>query len=62
MATMTTAHGTASQRENVDEMDARQHADDFFRTCVPGAPPVCLLVDTSTDPPSVVVDGDRSPN
>ena len=49
-------------RENVDAMDTRQHADDFFRTCVPGAPPVCLLVDTSEDPPSVFVDPDRNSN
>lgn len=56
------AHGTPSQRANVDALDTRQHADDFFRTCVPGAPPVCLLIDTSTDPPEVIVDPDRSPN
>lgn len=56
------AHGTPQQRENVDAMDTRRHADDFFRTCVPGAPPVCLLVDTSEDPPELVVDDDRSPN
>ena len=56
------AHGTSQQRENVDAMDTRQHADDFFRTCVPGAPPVCLLVDTSEDPPSVFVDPDRNSN
>ena len=56
------AHGTDEQREHLEEMDTEQHAEDFFRTCVPGAPPVCLLIDTSTDPPQVVVDDDRSPN
>lgn len=56
------AHGTARQRESLGAVDTRQHADDYFRACVPGAPPVCLLVDTSQDPPVVVVDADRSPN
>jgi hypothetical protein len=56
------AHGTAEQRANVGAMDTQQHAEDFFRTCVPGDPALCLLIDTSVSPPEVTVDGDRSPN
>lgn len=56
------AHGTAEQRANVGAMDTQQHAEDFFRTCVPGDPALCLLIDTSVDPPKVTVDPDRSPN
>ena len=56
------AHGTAEQRANVGAMDTQQHAPDFFRTCIPGDPAVCLLIDTSVDPPKVTVDADRSPN
>jgi hypothetical protein len=61
------AHGEPAHRAHLAEMDTEQHAADFFRTCVPGDPaadvaPLCLLIDTSEDPPSVVVDRDRSPN
>lgn len=56
------AHGTAEQRANLGAIDTQQHAEDFFRTCVPGEPAICLLIDTSTDPPTVAVDADRSPN
>lgn len=61
------AHGEPAHRAHLAAMDTQQHADDFFRTCVPGDPardvaPLCLLVDTSRDPPVVSVDRDRSPN
>ena len=61
------AHGSPLHRANLGAMDTEQHAEDFFRTCVPGdpaagVPPLCLLVDTAQDPPSVHVDHDRSPN
>jgi hypothetical protein len=61
------AHGEPVHRANLAAMDTEQHADDFFRTCVPGdpvadVPPLCLLVDTAHDPPVVHVDRDRSPN
>jgi hypothetical protein len=61
------AHGAPAHRAAVDRMDVEQHADDFFRTCVPGdpeagVPPLCLLVDTAKDPPVVRVDADRTPN
>jgi hypothetical protein len=59
------AHGDAVHVHNLSAMDTEQHADDFFRTCVPGGgdvPALCLLIDTSVDPPKIVVDTDRSPN
>lgn len=61
------AHGEPAHRARIDAMDTAQHAPDFFRTCVPGDPQaevaaLCLLIDTSQDPPKVVVDRDRSPN
>ncbi|MFL5844879.1 MAG: hypothetical protein ACJ762_09315 [Solirubrobacteraceae bacterium] len=59
------AHGDEVHRRNLSAIDTEQHAEDFFRTCVPGAgdvPALCLLIDTSVDPPKVVVDTDRSPN
>jgi hypothetical protein len=61
------AHGRPAHRAHLAAMDTEQHADDFFRTCVPGdaaarVPPLCLLVDTTQDPPLVHVDHDRSPN
>jgi hypothetical protein len=55
------AHAPA-YRPYLAQMDTQQHAEDFFRTCVPGDPPLCLLVDTSHDPPLVRVDQDRTPN
>jgi hypothetical protein len=61
------AHGAAAHRRHLDQLDTEQHADDFFRTCVPGdvaahVLPLCLLIDTSHDPPVVREDADRSPN
>lgn len=61
------AHGEPVHRAQLGAMDTEQHADDFFRTCVPGDPErdvaaLCLLIDTAQDPPKVVVDRDRSPN
>jgi hypothetical protein len=61
------AHGTPTHRRNLDAVDVEQHGPDFFRSCVPGdeardVPALCVLVDTSTDPPSLNVDDDRSPN
>lgn len=61
------AHGQAPHRANLGAMDTEQHSPEFFRTCVPGDPAtdvaaLCLLIDTSVDPPRVVVDRDRSPN
>ena len=56
------AHGTDEQVANLAAMDTQQHAEDFFRTCVPGDPALCLLIDTSVSPPKVSVDRDRSPN
>jgi hypothetical protein len=61
------AHGEPAHRAHLGAMDTEQHSADFFRTCVPGDPaadvaPLCLLIDTSVDPPRVVVDRDRSPN
>ena len=61
------AHGSPAHRANLDAVDVEQHAPDFFRSCVPGdeardVPPLCLFVDTSTDPPGLSVDDDRRPN
>lgn len=61
------AHGQPAHRAQLGAMDTEQHSADFFRTCVPGDPArevaaLCLLIDTSQDPPKVVVDRDRSPN
>ena len=59
------AHGAPEYRAHLAQMDTEQHADDFFRTCVPGDPgdhPLCLLIDTSVDPPVVRMDADRTPN
>lgn len=61
------AHGEPAHRARVAQMDVEQHGSDFFRTCVPGDPaadvaPLCLLIDTSQDPPVISVDRDRSPN
>jgi hypothetical protein len=55
------AHAPA-YRGQLGEMDTEQHSDDFFRTCVPGTPPLCLLIDTGEDPPVVRLDADRTPN
>ena len=61
------AHGSPAHRANLAAMDTEQHAEDFFRTCVPDDPaadvsPLCLLVDTGSDHPVVDVDRVRSPN
>lgn len=61
------AHGEPAHRANLERMDIEQHGPEFFRTCVPGDPAaeidaLCLLIDTSVDPPKVVVDRDRAPN
>ena len=55
------AHAPA-YRPYLGQMDTQQHTDVFFRTCVPGEPPLCLLIDTSDDPPSVRLDKDLTPN
>lgn len=61
------AHGTPVHRANLDRMDTDQLGADFFRTCVPGdeprdVAPLCLLIDTSTEPPRLDVDSVRTPN
>ena len=61
------AHGAPAHRAHLGAMDTDQQSDDFFRTCIPGdatdgVPPLCVLVDTGTDPPTVAVDPDRTPN
>lgn len=61
------AHGAPAHRAHVGAMDTQEQSDDFFRTCVPGdaaagVPPLCLLIDTGSDPPVVRVDADRTPN
>lgn len=61
------AHGGPVHRANLGAMDTEQHSSGFFRTCVPGdasadVSALCLLIDASDDPPTVVVDRDRSPN
>lgn len=58
------AHAQPAYRRRLGRLDVQQHAADFFRTCVPGGalPPLCLLVRTDTDPPTVSVDRDRTPN
>jgi hypothetical protein len=43
-------------------MDAVKVEDGMWRTCVGGARPLCLFVDTSQSPPGVTRDGDRIPN
>lgn len=57
-------HAPRAYRLHLGQLDTQQHADDFFRTCVPGGalPPLCLLVRTDTDPPTVSVDRDRTLN
>lgn len=52
-------------RAHVDAADTLVLEDDLFRTCVPGDDPrrhLCLIVDTSQAPPSVVPDPNREPN
>jgi hypothetical protein len=61
------AHGAPANRAHLDQMDVEQESDDLFRTCVPGdpgagVPPLCVIVQTSTDPPIVHLDADRTPN
>jgi len=61
------AHGDPAHRAHLGAMDTEQQADHYFRTCVAGEPatgvrPMCLLVDTTRDPPVVRVDHDRTPN
>jgi hypothetical protein len=61
------AHGPPAYRSHLEQMDTEQEADSYFRSCVPGdrravAAELCLLVDTSADPPDVRVDTDRTPN
>jgi hypothetical protein len=59
------AHGAPEYRAHIGQLDTQQHGDDFFRTCVPGDEgdhPLCLLIDTSHDPPLVRLDQDRTPN
>jgi hypothetical protein len=61
------AHGDPVHRRHLGQMDTEQESDDLFRTCVPGDEaagirPLCLLIDTSVDPPRVHVDTFRTPN
>jgi hypothetical protein len=59
------ARGDTVFRENLRRADTWQQAEDLYRTCVPGVDPkrwLCLIVDTSEHPPSVVRDGSAAPN
>ena len=61
------AHGLPAYRAHLQEIDTEQEFDGYFRSCVPGDPgavafELCLLVNTSVNPPAVRVDTDRTPN
>ena len=58
-------HGNAFARANVERANSILLDEDLYRTCVPGPDPkrsLCLIVDTSKDPPAVRRDRSREPN
>ena len=60
-----TQHGDAYANARVSLADSVVVDEELFRTCVPGRDPkrwLCLIVDTSTSPPSVKRDPNREPN
>jgi hypothetical protein len=61
------AHGLPAYRAHLGALDTEQESSDYFRSCVPGdpaagLPDLCLLVDTTADPPQVRIDADHTPN
>ena len=59
------ANADAFARAHVDSADSVQIDADLYRTCVPGRDPrrwLCLIVDTSQDPPRVTRDQSRESN
>jgi hypothetical protein len=65
-ARMYVAHqATAEYRRNITRADSIQLGDDLYRTCVPADGPgraLCLIIDVSSDPPSVRRDSNSAPN
>jgi len=56
------AHNEPGYAARIAEADTVEQGDDLWRTCVPGDPPLCLLVSTAQSPPGITVDADRRPN
>lgn len=60
------AHGSEEVQRNLDTANTRQTDEPgYFRTCVAlddRTRAFCMFVDTKTDPPTVVPDGDQRPN
>jgi hypothetical protein len=59
------AHGDGFARAHVDAADSILVDRDLYRTCVPGPDPkrwLCLVVDTSREPPLVKRDASRESN
>ncbi|MBA3747250.1 MAG: hypothetical protein H0W96_07110 [Solirubrobacterales bacterium] len=58
-------HGNAYAREHVGRADSVRLDVDLYRTCVPRPDPkrfLCLVVDTSQQPPAIKRDRSREPN
>jgi hypothetical protein len=58
-------HGDAYARAHVARANSVLLDDDLYRTCVPEPDPkrsLCLVVDTTTSPPSIRRDRNREPN
>ena len=59
------AHAPREFQAGAAHMNTWKQGPDLYRTCAPGPNPdraFCIIVDTSTSPPSVAADRDRSPN
>ncbi len=60
------AHGSEEVRRNLDTANTRQTDEaGYFRTCIAlddRTRAFCMFVDTKTDPPTIVADGDQRPN
>jgi hypothetical protein len=58
-------HGDAYARAHISRADSVRLDEDLYRTCVPEPDPkrsLCLVVDTTTSPPSIRRDRNREPN
>jgi hypothetical protein len=58
-------HAPREFQAGADHMNTWKQGAGLYRTCAPGPDPrraYCMIVDTTTSPPSVSVDRDQSPN
>jgi hypothetical protein len=59
------AHAPVKFQAGVAHMNTWKQGPDLYRTCAPGPDPdraFCIIVDTSTSPPTVAADRDQRPN